>query len=69
MATVVAQRRTVAEEVAAAPLLVFFSSVSGNTARFAEKLETLGKRVVRIPLHATDAALPFTTPMNRAVSK
>ena len=29
------------------PLLVFFSSVSGNTARFVEKL---GRRAVRIPI-------------------
>ena len=36
-----------------APLLVFFSSVSGNTARFIEKL---GLRAVRIPLHSTDPA-------------
>ena len=34
-----------------APLLVFFSSVSGNTARFIEKL---GLRAERIPLHSTD---------------
>ena len=32
-----------------APLLVYFSSVSGNTARFIEKL---GRRSVRIPLRA-----------------
>lgn len=31
--------------------MVFFSSVSGNTARFIEKL---GMRAVRIPLHSTD---------------
>ncbi|MCR2799393.1 MULTISPECIES: class Ib ribonucleoside-diphosphate reductase assembly flavoprotein NrdI [unclassified Microbacterium] len=35
-----------------APLLVYFSSVSGNTARFIEKL---GMRAVRIPVHANDA--------------
>ncbi|WP_438352405.1 class Ib ribonucleoside-diphosphate reductase assembly flavoprotein NrdI [Microbacterium sp. CJ88] len=35
-----------------APLLVYFSSVSGNTARFIEKL---GLRAVRLPLHAADA--------------
>lgn len=34
-----------------APLLVYFSSVSGNTARFVDKL---GMRAVRIPLHPTD---------------
>ncbi|MCR2784226.1 MULTISPECIES: class Ib ribonucleoside-diphosphate reductase assembly flavoprotein NrdI [unclassified Microbacterium] len=36
-----------------APLLVYFSSLSGNTARFIEKL---GLPAVRIPLHASDAA-------------
>jgi protein involved in ribonucleotide reduction len=36
-----------------APLLVYFSSVSGNTARFIEKL---GARAVRLPLHPTDPA-------------
>ena len=35
----------------AAPLLVYFSSVSGNTARFIEKL---GLPARRIPLHRTD---------------
>ena len=35
----------------AAPLLVYFSSVSGNTARFVEKL---GLPARRIPLHRTD---------------
>lgn len=34
-----------------APLLVYFSSVSGNTARFIEKL---GARAVRIPLHSSE---------------
>lgn len=43
MSAVVAQR-----VATSAPLLVYFSSVSGNTARFIEKL---GKRAVRIPLH------------------
>lgn len=33
------------------PLLVFFSSVSGNTARFIDKL---GMPAVRIPLHADE---------------
>lgn len=42
-----------------APLLVFFSSVSGNTARFIEKL---GARAVRIPLHSTDPALVVDEP-------
>ncbi|MFJ4038248.1 class Ib ribonucleoside-diphosphate reductase assembly flavoprotein NrdI [Microbacterium sp. NPDC090007] len=42
-----------------APLLVYFSSVSGNTARFIEKL---GKRAVRIPLRPTDAPLHVDEP-------
>jgi len=42
-----------------APLLVYFSSVSGNTARFIEKL---GMTAVRIPLHASDPALSVTEP-------
>ena len=42
-----------------APLLVYFSSVSGNTARFIEKL---GARAVRIPLHTTDPALAVDEP-------
>ena len=42
-----------------APLLVFFSSISGNTARFIEKL---GMRAVRIPLHSTDAPLVVDEP-------
>lgn len=42
-----------------APLLVYFSSVSGNTARFIEKL---GARAVRIPLHSTDPALTVQEP-------
>ncbi len=42
-----------------APLLVYFSSVSGNTARFIEKL---GKRAVRIPLLPTDPALEVDEP-------
>ena len=42
-----------------APLLVYFSSVSGNTARFIEKL---GARAVRIPLHGTDPALVVDEP-------
>jgi protein involved in ribonucleotide reduction len=43
----------------AAPLLVYFSSVSGNTARFIEKL---GMRAVRIPLHPSSAALVIDEP-------
>ena len=42
-----------------APLLVYFSSISGNTARFVEKL---GARAVRIPLHSTDPALVVDEP-------
>jgi protein involved in ribonucleotide reduction len=42
-----------------APLLVYFSSVSGNTARFIEKL---GARAVRIPLHSSDPALVVDEP-------
>lgn len=42
-----------------APLLVYFSSVSGNTARFIEKL---GKRAVRIPLRPTDSPLHIDEP-------
>jgi protein involved in ribonucleotide reduction len=42
-----------------APLLVYFSSVSGNTARFIEKL---GARAVRIPLHTSDPALVVDEP-------
>ncbi|MDT0118363.1 class Ib ribonucleoside-diphosphate reductase assembly flavoprotein NrdI [Microbacterium sp. PRF11] len=41
------------------PLLVYFSSVSGNTARFIEKL---GKRAVRIPLRPTDPPLYVDEP-------
>jgi len=42
-----------------APLLVYFSSVSGNTARFIEKL---GKRAVRIPLRPADPPLHVDEP-------
>lgn len=41
------------------PLLVYFSSVSGNTARFIEKL---GTRAIRIPLHTADPALVVEEP-------
>jgi protein involved in ribonucleotide reduction len=37
-----------------APLLVYFSSVSGNTARFVEKL---GLPAIRIPLQGTEAPI------------
>ncbi|MGW8481661.1 class Ib ribonucleoside-diphosphate reductase assembly flavoprotein NrdI [Microbacterium sp. NPDC055903] len=43
----------------AAPLLVFFSSVSGNTARFIDKL---GLRARRIPLRANDEPLIIDEP-------
>ncbi|MGI9823044.1 class Ib ribonucleoside-diphosphate reductase assembly flavoprotein NrdI [Agromyces sp. Marseille-Q5079] len=39
--------------------LVYFSSVSGNTARFIEKL---GRPADRIPLHAKDAPLRASEP-------
>jgi len=42
-----------------APLLVYFSSVSGNTARFIEKL---GMRAVRIPLRPSDQPLIIDEP-------
>ena len=42
-----------------APLLVFFSSVSGNTARFIEKL---GMRAVRIPNNADAPPLVVDEP-------
>ncbi|MCC2030824.1 class Ib ribonucleoside-diphosphate reductase assembly flavoprotein NrdI [Microbacterium allomyrinae] len=53
MATAIAQRDAVAGRATATPLLVYFSSVSGNTARFVEKL---GARAVRIPLHSSERA-------------
>ncbi|WP_298743866.1 class Ib ribonucleoside-diphosphate reductase assembly flavoprotein NrdI [uncultured Microbacterium sp.] len=42
-----------------APLLVYFSSISGNTARFVEKL---GLRAVRIPLLPSDPAAVVDEP-------
>jgi protein involved in ribonucleotide reduction len=42
-----------------APLLVYFSSVSGNTARFIEKL---GMPALRIPLYPSDPALVLDQP-------
>lgn len=39
--------------------LIYFSSVSGNTARFVEKL---GRPAARIPLHPSDPALKATRP-------
>src|SRR5688500_15223984 len=59
MATAIAQRDAVAGRATAKPLLVYFSSISGNTARFVEKL---GARAVRIPLHSTDPALVVDEP-------
>lgn len=59
MATAIAQRHAVAGQATAGPLLVYFSSVSGNTARFIEKL---GARAVRIPLHATEPPLVVDEP-------
>ena len=43
----------------AAPLLVYFSSISGNTARFVEKL---GLPARRIPLHRDEGALSVDEP-------
>ncbi|WP_296197684.1 class Ib ribonucleoside-diphosphate reductase assembly flavoprotein NrdI [uncultured Microbacterium sp.] len=43
----------------AAPLLVYFSSISGNTARFIEKLHT---PALRIPLHPTDPPIDVREP-------
>jgi protein involved in ribonucleotide reduction len=59
MATAIAQRDAVAGRRTATPLLVYFSSVSGNTARFIEKL---GARSVRIPLHSSDVPLVVDEP-------
>ncbi len=47
------------EQEADVPLVVFFSSVSGNTARFVEKL---GLRARRIPLYRHDEALHIDEP-------
>ncbi|HKT57297.1 MAG TPA: class Ib ribonucleoside-diphosphate reductase assembly flavoprotein NrdI [Microbacterium sp.] len=50
------------------PLLVYFSSVSGNTARFVEKLtaaqQDAGHRLrsIRIPLHSTEQPLVVHEP-------
>jgi protein involved in ribonucleotide reduction len=51
--------RSAAASPTAAPLLVFFSSVSGNTARFIEKL---GARAVRIPLLSSEPPLHVDEP-------
>ncbi|GAB3602459.1 class Ib ribonucleoside-diphosphate reductase assembly flavoprotein NrdI [Microbacterium aureliae] len=58
MATASAEH-AVADGRTATPLLVYFSSVSGNTARFVEKL---GVRAVRIPLLSTDPDLVVDEP-------
>src|SRR5690606_9638724 len=44
---------------ASGPLIVYFSSVSGNTERFVEKL---GMRAKRIPLYKRDDALEVSEP-------
>lgn len=59
MATAVAGRSAVAGGATAVPLLVYFSSISGNTARFVDKL---GLRAVRIPLHSTEPRLRVDEP-------
>ncbi|MBB6392488.1 class Ib ribonucleoside-diphosphate reductase assembly flavoprotein NrdI [Microbacterium thalassium] len=59
MATAIARRSAVADGAAAVPLLVYFSSISGNTARFVDKL---GLRAVRIPLHSTEPLLRVDEP-------
>lgn len=59
MATVAAERGTVAGETASAPLIVYFSSLSGNTARFVSKL---GLRAKRIPLLRTEPRLLVDEP-------
>jgi protein involved in ribonucleotide reduction len=45
--------------VTGAPLLVYFSSISGNTARFIDKL---GTRSARIPIHGADPPLLVDEP-------
>jgi len=43
--------------------LIYFSSISGNTARFVEKLVArTGRPAARIPLHASDPELRATRP-------
>jgi len=60
MATAVSRSGSaVAAPGTAVPLLVYFSSVSGNTARFIEKL---GFRAVRIPLRPTEPPLRIDEP-------
>ncbi|GAA1942938.1 class Ib ribonucleoside-diphosphate reductase assembly flavoprotein NrdI [Microbacterium aquimaris] len=59
MATAVADQCGAVADRAAAPLLVYFSSVSGNTTRLIEKL---GMRAKRIPLHSTEPSLHVDEP-------
>ncbi len=59
MATATASGSAVRHSETASPLLVYFSSVSGNTARFVEKL---GMRAARIPLRASDPRLVVDEP-------
>jgi len=59
VATAVADQRGAVADRAAAPLLVYFSSVSGNTTRLIEKL---GMRAKRIPLHSTEPSLHVDEP-------
>ncbi|MDQ1129205.1 class Ib ribonucleoside-diphosphate reductase assembly flavoprotein NrdI [Microbacterium sp. SORGH_AS_0888] len=59
MTTATAPVPAVRENETASVLLVYFSSVSGNTARFIEKL---GMRNLRIPLHSTDRPLQVDEP-------
>src|SRR5215213_7499154 len=57
------QRDAAAETGRILPLLVYFSSISGNTARFVEKVQAkLDTRAVRIPLHSSDPALVVDEP-------
>ena len=59
MTTATAPVSAVRENETAGVLLVYFSSVSGNTARFVQKL---GMRSLRIPLHSTDRPLHVDEP-------
>lgn len=47
------------EALVVAPEIVYFSSISGNTARFVTKL---GRPAARIPLHASEPALEVQHP-------
>jgi protein involved in ribonucleotide reduction len=59
MVTAIATGDAVADSATAAPLLVYFSSVSGNTARFVEKL---GMPARRIPLRPSNPPLVVAEP-------